>query len=222
MENCWKRIGVWGQEEPRCPRLKDVIHCRNCEIYTQAGRNLLERELPEDYKEEWTDVLAAKKKEELVGTVSVVIFRIEGEWLALSTQLLEEIIDAEHVNKLVHALPHRDNPVLTGIINVHGEIRLCVSMKELLGLEDEQPKGHEERTIYKRMMVINKEGNQWVFPVDEILGIHRVHPQMFQNVPVTVSKAKSTFTKDLFRWNNNYVAFLDDELLLYKLTKSVS
>ena len=46
---------------PRCPRLDEVIHCRNCEVFTQAGRNLLERALPEEYKEEWGSVLVKKK-----------------------------------------------------------------------------------------------------------------------------------------------------------------
>jgi chemotaxis-related protein WspD len=223
-ENCWKVIGVWGQEERlSCPILERVIHCRNCEVFTQAGRKLLERDLPGEYKDEWSEVLAQKKEEELLGTISVVIFRIEGEWLALSTQLFEEIIDVEHVQSLLHTIPHRKNPVLMGIINVHGEIWPCVSFKDLLGLEDSHTEKSEQKdkNIYKRMIVIHGEDGRWVFPVDEIHGIYRVHPNTFQNVPVTVAKAKTTFTKEIFQWEKKRVALLDNELLLYNLARSV-
>lgn len=216
IEDCWKRIGVHGQEEPRCPRLKTVVHCRNCEVYTRAGRNLLERNLPEKYEEEWTQVFAEKKEEELPGTVSALIFRIAEQWFAMPAQLLEEVIAPQPL----HTIPHRDNPVLMGAINVHGEIQLCVSLKELLDLEDNRAK-EERKEGYKRLIVINKDNNRWVFPVDEIHGIYRVHPQTFQNVPVTIAKAKTTFTKKLFEWEGTSVALLDDELLLYKLTRSV-
>ncbi len=223
MPNCWKIIGVWRQEDRlTCPQLEHVIHCRNCEVFTQAGRTLLERAVPDNYKQEWTHVLALKKEEELVGTISVVIFRIEGEWLAISTQLLDEIIDVEYVQSLLHTIPHRRNPVLMGVINVHGEIWLCVSVKDLLGLEAMEPQQAEpERNTYKRMMVIQGDADRWVFPVDEIHGIYRVHPKTFQNVPVTVAKAKTTFTKGIFQWDQRQVAFLDDELLLHNLARSV-
>ncbi len=77
VENCWKRIGVWGREQPRCSKLKTVIHCSNCNIFSEAGRCLLERDLPLEYKNEWTGVMAAKKEEDLPGAISVVFFRIE-------------------------------------------------------------------------------------------------------------------------------------------------
>ncbi len=226
IENCWKITGVWGQEARlSCQKLHRVIHCRNCEVFTQAGRALLERDLSSEYKVEWTEVLALEKEEELIGTISVAIFRLEGEWFALSTQLFEEVINVEHVRNLLHRIPHRKNPVLMGLINIHGEIGLCVSLKELLGLEANDPIGEkkDERSAYKRMMVIQgeREGEHWVFPADEIHGIYRVHPNAFQNVPVTVAKAKTTFTKGIWLWDNRQVAFLDDELLLYSLTRSV-
>ena len=69
--------------------------------------------------------------------------------------------------------------------------------------------------------MIQGDNDRWVFPVDEIYGICRVHPKAFQNVPVTVAKSKTTFTKGLFEWEQRQVAFLDDELLLHNLARSV-
>ncbi len=216
-ENCWKLIGVWGQEKPRCPRLKEVIHCRNCEVFTQAGRNLLERALPVEYKNEWGQVLLEKKGEDPIGTFPVVTFRVEGEWLALAARFFSEIIDRVSI----HTLPHRKKEVLKGVVNVHGEIQICVSLEHLIGLEKHDKDTEKEQKFNDRMMVVNKDGDVWVFPVNEIHGIHHVYPDLFQNVPVTVSKSKSTFTKEIFKWEDKHVALLDDELLFYSLKRSI-
>jgi chemotaxis-related protein WspD len=216
-ENCWKRIGVWGRETPPCPELDRVIHCHNCEVFTQAGRKLLERDLPKEYKDEWTQILVEKKEEELLDSLSVVIFRIQGEWLALPAGLFAEIIDPG----LIHSIPHRKNLAVLGVINVHGEIQLCVSLQRLLGLDTETFNGKETQQRYERMMVLSKDGEKWVFPVDEIHGIHHLRPDRLQNVPVTVAKAKSTFTKGIFEWDEKHVAFLDHELLVYTLARSI-
>ncbi len=215
---CWQRIGVWSAEKS-CPTLQAVIHCRNCEVFIQSGRRLLDQELPQTYRNEWAGIMASEKEEdELFQTVSLVLFRVEAEWLALRTQILSEVIDPQPLKR--HSLPHRKNRILTGIINVRGEIQLCVSFKDLLGIE--QASGKETgQAPYQRMMVINSDDGKWVFPVSEIIGIYRIHPATFQNVPVTVAKAQSTFTKGIFKWDGRYVAFLDDELLIYSLTRSV-
>ena len=216
-ERCWKRIGVWGKESPRCPELERVIHCRNCEVFTQAGRNLLERDLPDEYKDEWGQVLLEKKKEEPTGTFPVVTFRIETEWLALPARFFAEITETVHI----HTIPHRKKQVLRGVVNVHGEIQLCVSLGHLIGLEEENQKEEKAGKRHERMMVVSKDGEVWVFPVKEIHGIHHIHPGLFQNVPVTVSKSKSSFTKKIFNWEDKHVALLDDELLFYSLKRSV-
>ncbi|MBW1732914.1 MAG: chemotaxis protein CheW [Deltaproteobacteria bacterium] len=216
-ERCWKRIGVWGKEEPRCPLLEEVIHCRNCELFTRAGRNLLERELPAQYGDEWGRVLLKEKSEEPLGSFPVVTFRVGKEWLALPAGIFSEIIDRVPF----HTVPHRRSDVLLGVVNVHGEIQICVSLKHLLGLEDEPHRDEDPGKSQDRMMVVEKDGDVWVFPVEEIHGIHRVRPDLFQNLPVTLSKSKAAFTRDIFEWESGHVALLDDEFLFYNLKRSL-
>ncbi len=216
-EDCWKRVGVWGAEMPRCERLKEVIHCRNCDVYTRAGRNLLERALPEEYTREWTEVMASRKEEEVLGTLALVVFRIGNEWLALPAEIFEEVIEVGQA----HTLPHRNSRILKGIVNVHGEIQLCVSLQNLLGLEGDPVGDREEGLNYRRMMVINSGEGRWVFHVDEIHGIRRVPPGDLQNVPVTVAKARDAYSRGLFFWENRSVALLDEKLLVRNLARSV-
>lgn len=216
MENCWKIIGVWGHKMPRCRELEKVIHCRNCETFIRAGRRLLDRDIDDEYRREWTDIIAAPKEREIVGTFSVVVFRVGKEWLALRTRIFAEIVESARF----HSIPHHKSHVLMGIVNIHGEIQLCVSLKSLLGIDD-NVREKEERKIPKRMMVINDGGDQWVFPVDEVCGIYPLQPGMLENIPVTVSKTAATYSRGIFQWNNTDIAFLDDERLLYGLARSI-
>lgn len=214
-ENCWKHIGVWGNEKPRCIELQKVIHCRNCEVFIRFGRKLLDHDIDEAYQQAWTEIVSAPKEEEMSGTFSVVVFRIGREWLSLRTQVFAEIIESAKF----HSLPLRKSKILLGIINVHGEIQLCVSLQTLLGIEADTQEEH--RSLPRRLMVINDNNDQWVFPVDEVYGIYPLHPVMLENVPVMVGKASSTYSKGIFKWKENDVAFLDDERLLYGLARNI-
>ena len=218
--NCWNQIGVQGDHS--CSELKTYIHCRNCPVYSTAGRHLLERETDADYVSEWTQVLAQEKvavtrQFTAAGTLSVVIVRLGKEWLALPAQLFKEVTPPCPIR----TLPHRSNNILLGLVNIRGEIQLCVSLANLLGLETASAALAQNLThvIYKRMVVVEKEENRWVFAVDEIYGVHRVGPEDLTHVPATVAKASQTYTKHLIKWQDRNVNYLDEELIFYTLTK---
>ncbi len=215
--SCWKRIGVWGDAPERCPKLAEVVHCRNCEIYYHAGRSLLERDLPEGYATEWANAMAAQKEDDTTGSGTVVIFRIEDEWMALPARIFAEVMEPEKP----HSIPGRNGKVLMGIINVHGELHLCVSLLNLLGIDPRKASADTGQGAFRRMVVVDKDGERWVFPVDEIYGVQRVSLDAFENVPVTVSRGESTFTRSIFHWKDRSVALLDDGLLFTRLTRSV-
>ena len=129
--DCWNRIGVWGRERPRCPKLEQVIHCYNCEVYRAAGRAMHARPIPKGYREEWTDIVASRKQVQTRTGLAAVIFRIGREWLALPAGLVEEIVE----RRMVHSLPQRSSPILLGLVNIRGKLQLCVSIAALLGIE---------------------------------------------------------------------------------------
>lgn len=219
INDCWNKIGVWGDRS--CPELKAAIHCRNCPVYSAAGRNLLERAAPTDYLNEWTNLLAGEEANTRFtskDTISVVIFRLRGEWLALPTSLFKEVTEP----CIIHTLPHRSNHILMGIVNIRGEIQMCISLEGLLGIDTaDDSKRNLNQVAHKRMAVVEKEGNLWVFSIDELFGVHRVHSDQFRNVPATISKVKDTFTKAIVNWQGKGVSYLDDELLFYTLNRKV-
>lgn len=236
IERCWNFIGIEGDRS--CPQLSTHVHCRNCPVYAAAGRYLLERTTPEQYRHEWTQLLAESQTEKnpqmptyavaTTETLTVVIFRLQREWLALPAQVFKETT----APSVIHTLPHRNNQVLQGIINIRGELLLCVSLNHLLNIESSNtPLPVLSLMVHSRMVVIEKAGNAWVFPVDELYGLHRFHRQELRDAAKNMTQATQTYTKGLFSWQvANFqtlqqevhlqtVSYLDDELLFTTLAR---
>jgi len=215
--DCWNQIGVSG--DGTCPELAKVIHCRNCPIYAAGGRSLLEREPPADYLREWTQTLAEEKDEDQAeDALSVLIFRLGREWLALPTHVCQEVAEM----RPIHILPHRSGPVLLGLVNIRGQIRLCGSLRELLGLEPADDSGRTTHHKNPRcLVVIARDRDHWVLLVDEIYGVQRFHHSAVRDAPVTVAKATPGLTQGVIAWQEKGVGYLDDELLFLALRKEV-
>ena len=60
-----------------------------------------------------------------------MVFRIGAEWIGLPTDVFQEVAE----ECIVHTLPHRRGGVLAGLVNVRGELLLCVALEILLGME---------------------------------------------------------------------------------------
>src|SRR5271154_6004719 len=102
-KHCWSEIGVWSSSAPSCPVLNEVIHCRNCPVYTSQGRTLLEREIPSGLLQEWTLNVARTTEHSGEMSESQLIFRLGDEHFCLPTRFFEEVISM----RSVHTIPHR-------------------------------------------------------------------------------------------------------------------
>jgi chemotaxis-related protein WspD len=226
--DCWNHIGVEGDRS--CVELKKVIHCRNCPVYSKAGRSLLEREAPFDYLNEWTAVLGKTQEEpswaladqatfrigRAVDTLSVIIFRLSDELFALPTRVLQEVT---HLG-VIHKLPHRSNDLLLGLVNIRGEILLCVSVGHLLGLKTATNPPSSPMNL-QRMLVLGHKDSKLVFPVDEVHRIYRIHLNEVKAPPVVVAKANETYTQGVIDWHQEKVNYLNTELLLDALARKI-
>jgi len=122
-----------------------------------------------------------------------------------------------------HKVPHRVDGILNGLVNVRGELLLCVALEVMLGLE-RSPDGNrpKDQTTRERLLVCNREGNRLAFFVSEVDGVHHYHPRDLKDVPATLSKAASTYTVGVLHWKDRAVGCLDDELLFYALSKGLA
>lgn len=220
IDDCWHRIGVWGRERPRCPKLEEHIHCYNCEVFRAAGHRLRDRPLPADYQAEWSEIIANRKPERELNGLAVLAFRIGREWLALPAELVEEIVEV----RSIHSLPHRSSPVLLGLTNIRGKLRLCVSLAGLLGIEaDNAPtrQKRDGRSIYPRLLVVKQDAEGFVFPADEVLGTHRYAAAEVASLPATLSGALTRYSTGTLTVEGNNVGLLDPELLFYAFARSL-
>jgi chemotaxis-related protein WspD len=225
LNDCWNHIGVMGDRS--CSELKDIIHCRNCAVYSAAGRSLLERPAPPEYLKEWTEVLAETSTQQLAtgegtiiganDTISVIIFRLGHERLALPVSILQEISP----QCTIHTVPHRSDKIFLGIINIRGETLLCASLRNLLNLEP-----LADTTLFnstsstKRMIVTGQNENKWVFPVDEVHGIYRFQLNELKDAPVVIAKASEAYTKGVVTWQGKKINYLNYDLIFYSLNRN--
>lgn len=227
--DCWNRNGVWGAEVPRCEKLDEIFHCRNCDVFSLASRQMLDRKLPGGYLENWASVYSLMKTSANKETRSVLVFRLGDEWLALHTQLINEVAEMAPI----HRIPHQNSYLIRGLVNIRGELKICISIGSILCLERSTKYASKvQRNVYERMIVVSHEEHDFVFPVSEVVGIHRYHPQDVENIPTTVSKSKATYTSGIIvindseadndNGNKKKVAFLDHQLLFYFLERSMS
>jgi chemotaxis-related protein WspD len=217
LNDCWNEIGVWGNRE--CGELKKAIHCRNCIVYSSAAAQLLGAELPQDYLERWTTHFASGQKVESRQMQAALIFRIGAEWLALSPTNLQEIAE----DRPIHSVPRGRSDTLLGFANIRGELLVCVALDRMLGLEKRGPeKSSSKRARYRRMVVAGREDSRFVFPVEEVHGIHWFDSKELKGVPSTVAKARATYIKGLLLWQNHSVGCLNDQLLFDMLDASLT
>jgi chemotaxis-related protein WspD len=215
MDACWTRIGVYG--DASCPELGRFVHCRNCQVYSDAGVKLLDRPLPEGYRRERSDHFALQKDRPAARPVSALVFRVRKEWLALPADSIQEV--AEH--RAIHTLPHRRQGIVAGLVNVRGELLICISLPRLLGMDKSEPHARSRRQ-FDRLLVVRWNNHRLVFPVEEVYGVHKFAARDLSEPPVTIGKSNLSYTRGVFDWKDHGVGFLDAELLFSTLNRSLS
>lgn len=218
-DDCWNRVGVQGDRT--CPRLRESVHCAHCPVYAEAGLRLFERDAPAEYVEEWTRRLAESAPSAAAETVAVLVFRLSDEWLAIPVDALVEVAPPHPI----HRVPHRTNRFLLGLANIRGELQLCVSLRELLGVEGEAaPPAHGPRPAgpaAQRLLVTEHGSGRWVFPVDEVAGVHRVSQADLADLPSTVERSPRRYSRAIFTLDGRKVGLLDEARLLESLERTV-
>lgn len=218
VDDCWNKVGTQG--DGSCPELATQVHCRNCPVYAGAAAALLDRDVPPGYVDESTRHFSVPRRIGQADTASIVVFRLGTEWLGLPASVFSEFVDM----RPIHSLPHRRGGVVLGLANVRGELLVCVSLAHVLGIERtaRSPQTRRGAVAAGRLVVIRERETRFAFPVDEVHGIHKYSRDQATEVPATVAKGTATYTTAMLRWNDVAVGCLDEELLLYKLNRSLA
>jgi chemotaxis-related protein WspD len=173
-------------------------------------RALFDREPPPDYGIGWTDAMARLRQDPRERTL--LVFRIGGERLALSLGAVVSVSGW----RAIHSVPHRRDETLLGIVNIDGELQLCVSLEVLFDL----PRPDIARPApTARLLVLGHGAAVWVVPVTETIGLRQVVLEELSRVPATLQQSTSPYVRGLFESGEHHVGVLDDELLLGSLQR---
>lgn len=181
---------------------------------------MLNRPLPADYRRERTEHFALTKPGTPSASVSVTVFRLGAEWMALDTALIQEVTE----RRPLHTVPHRQRSIVIGLVNIRGELLLCVSLARLLALEHDIPHDRLCKNHHRLIVVhaVETETQRFAFPADEVHGVHRFNPEAAQLPPSTVAQAQYSFTRGILQWRGRTVGWLAPEVLLLHLNRHLA
>jgi len=69
---------------------------------------------------------------------------------------------------------------------------------------------------------VGRDGQRFVFPVEHILGVHRISLEDLGEVPATLSRSARSLTRGIFLLNGRPVGLLDEDRLFPAMTRSLS
>ncbi len=225
MPECWRIVGVSGDRS--CPELARFIHCRNCPVLAEAARQFFDRPAPPGYLEAWQRVLEAPDERPDADAMSLLVFRLGDEWLALPTAILVEVTPVRRI----HAVPHRAGTPLAGIVNIRGRLELCMSLHAVLGVPGapRQPRGDDasdDDDGVPRLLVIERKDrkslHRWVLGADDVAGVQRIPGSALRKLPATVGQAASRCSSALFDDDTRPVAVLDEARLFDAFDRAVT
>jgi len=206
LDHCWRRIGVQGGDHS-CERLLENLHCRNCPVYAAAARTLLDRESAIDDSSDW---LSDPRRS--ISARTALVFRLGKQWLGLPPAMVAEVA----ANPPVRRLAHRTDGRIEGVVNVRGELRLCISLIELLGLG---VRGIVETGA--RLVLIEDEGGLLAFRCDEVRGLLPYASDDVQPPPDTLPEPLDACVEALLPTDSGHVALLDGHALRRLLRTAV-
>ena len=210
--HCWNQIGVLGDRS--CPEIPKVVHCHNCPVYVNAGSRLFNREPPREWLEEHKARLAEVDTRLDVDAITVLIFRLAEEWMALGVSSILEVAEP----RVAHRVPHRTGSHLEGVVNIRGELQLCVSLARLLGIGTGESSATAS-TGLPRFLVAEHGRQRWVFPVDEVSGVHHLPARDRTELPATLRRSSRSFSRDVYDWDGKYVCRLDADRVFAELQR---
>lgn len=216
LNNCWNTIGVWSRSAQRCPKLETLVHCHNCPVYSSAGRQLLDRPQDDAYLQEWTSNLAKPRIARQQNLQSALAFRLGEEWFALPGHVIREVTYCTHH----HSLPHRKSPVLRGIVNVRGELLLCVSLGYLFKLQKGDKTSKPGKLVHERYIVIGDSEEFYAFPVSEVRNMICFDPTQLQQVPSTLRDTSGSYMRGIITHDNTRIGLIDCDLLFNALQRN--
>lgn len=161
---CWRKIGVYAGDHS-CTRLREVVHCRNCDVFSAAARSVMLREV--DQLDD--DFISVPE----IATVvrSALLLRIGNLRIGLPVASIIEIA----ADAPLRRVPHRTGRAVAGLTNVRGQLHLTLVPERLFGIETIASAAQAEPEKHARPRIVlmsAKVGAPLAMRADNVLGVH--------------------------------------------------
>jgi len=189
---------------------------RSSHDIASAVAALLDRALDHASLREATEHVARDASSQQSLAQAMFVFRLGAEWLGLATSIVDEVVEP----RIIHALPHRREGVVRGLVNVRGQLTICVALEQLFQLgAGARPARTRQGPLGRRLVVLASQGHRVAFEADEVHGAYRFDPASLSNVPATVSHAVASFTTGVLPWGDRSIGQLDSELVFHAINR---
>ncbi len=206
--HCWRKIGVYSGDHS-CTVLREVVHCRNCDVFAAAARSVLLQEV--DRIEEALPTSAAF----VASARSALLVRIGGIGVGLpATRIVEIAADAP-----LRRIPHRDGRAIAGLINVRGHLHLALALTRILALEGAEPEAHAQSRV---VLLDAIAGAPVAFRVERVLGVHGFAADNLGPVPETLPPLLAEMASAIGHTGDDHYLLLDDAKLSRALGEAIN
>ena len=173
----------------------------------------LDRVLPDDDRQAWTRHYAGPRPDTRRPACAVLVFRVGAEWLALPAASIKE------VSEPILTLPRRRAGGALGLVNLHGDLIVHVSLAQLLEIDAREPlSGAGAARAVRRLVVVGDEIRRLAFDVDEVSQLHRYDPSELRHVPSTLPRSVVSYVAGVLPFAGRTIGFLDAERTLSALS----
>lgn len=211
---CWRKIGVYAGDHS-CTRLRAVVHCRNCDVFSAAARSVMLREV-----EQMDDAVAALP-ERALGVRSALLLRFGGLRIGFPVaRVIEIAADAP-----LRRVPHRTGRVVAGLTNVRSQLHLTLVPEQLFGLEmptnaaNFAPEKHARPRI---VLISASAGAPLALRADNVIGMHSFGLDTLGPVPEALPLPLAECATALGKFEDKHYLLLDEIKFADVLTKAIN
>jgi chemotaxis-related protein WspD len=222
IERCWAHIGIQGDRS--CEKLPQHLHCRNCAVYRAQGRQIFDR-VPTHTFAPVDDTAFYQADQGETVEENCLLFALGRQLTALPMRAIADVSKALPCTRI----PHRSRGALEGLVNMQGQLQLCISLIEVLGLGNRASIFDQVDLAQSRMVMLRGADDQSiVFRATRVVGVERLQyrdqPQTSvsdasgADRPISFSAIIQNCMRAMLVWQNQDVILLNPVALERALT----
>ncbi len=144
-------------------------------------------------------VVEEEERQRIVGTVQIIVIRLGDEQYGVDISSVDNIAKLQPVTR-IPKMPH----YLKGVINYRGEVLPVMSMRRMMGLEDDVITKNSRIIVLK----LGQEGNVG-FVVDEVREVVTISMDEIEKTPYNANDERANLVNAVGKHNGELISLID-------------